>query len=206
MNKVYRKFIFVSMCCTFLFIIALNNHHTILEIITSNLKLLPKHNYTRISKMSYAFGAHPSTNVIDNAPNCTEYSNEIEGVLIPKQVAVEQKKFDEIMKQRLETYNEKLKKNFKVLEENLKKNIEKFDVTYEEKFRLEKNLIDDIVKDTYCENNNLTATKKVIIIVPYRDRADNLKLFLSPLHKHLMDQVKIRNVKSNVLQLKSKIE
>lgn len=196
MNKVFRKFIFVSAIgCTFLFfILSLNSHHTIREIITSNLKLLPEHNHTRISQMSYDFGALPSINVITKSPNGTEYSNENNGVLIAKQVEFQQKKFDEVMKESLETYEEKLKNTFHALEENLQKNIDKFDVSYEENFRLEKNLIDAIVKDTYCENNNLTASKKTIIIVPYRDRADNLKLFLSPLHKHLMDQVMTRNV------------
>ena len=195
MKKVYRKFIFISAIgCTFFFIIFLNNHHTFREIITSDLKLLPKHNHTRISQMSYDFGALQSISVINNSPNDTEYNNLNKGVLIAKKIGVQQKKFDEIMKESLEKYNEKLKNAFKALEENLQKKIDKFDKTYEEKFRLEKKLIDDIVKDTYCENNNLTAPKKSIIIVPYRDRADNLKLFLSPLHKHLMDQVMIRNV------------
>ena len=144
--------------------------------------------------MSYDFDALSSINVINKSPNDTEYSNANKDVLSAKQVGVQQKKFDEIMKESLGTYEEKLKNTFKALEENLQKNIDRLDVTYEENFKLEKNLIDNIVKDTYCENNNLTASKKTIIIVPYRDRADNLKLFLSPLHKHLMDQVIIKNV------------
>ena len=195
MNKIFKKFIFVSaLCCTSFFILSLNNHHINREIITSHLKLIPKHNHTRISQTRYDFSAFPSIDVKNNSPNSTKHNNANDGVFITEQVGVQQKKFDEIIKESLETYNEKLTNTFKVLDENLQKNIDKLDVTYEEKFRLEKNVIDNIVKDTYCKNDNLTSPKKTIIIVPYRDRADNLKLFLSPLHKHLTDQVMIRNV------------
>ena len=31
--------------------------------------------------------------------------------------------------------------------------------------------------------------QKTIVIVPLRNRTDNLKLFISPLHQHLMNQV-----------------
>ena len=195
MNKVFGKFVFVSVIgCTFFLIISLNNYHTIRDIITRNLKLLPKHNYTRASKVTNEFDALPSINATNNSPYETDYRSANEGVHFANQVGVEQKRFEEIMNESLEAFEEKLKKTLTGLEENLKKNLDKIDVRYEEKFKLEKNFIDDIVEDTYCENNNLNTTKKTIIIVPYRDRADNLKLFISPIHKHLMDQVMIRDV------------
>ena len=40
-----------------------------------------------------------------------------------------------------------------------------------------------------CENNHTRLPEKTIIIVPYRSRLNHLKLFLSPLHKHLINQV-----------------
>ena len=144
--------------------------------------------------MTNQFGALPSINATNILPNGTEYRIANEGVHIANQVGLGQKNFEQIMKESLETFEEKLNKNFKALEENLKKNLDKIDIRYEEKFKLEKNLIDDIVEDTYCENNNLNTPKKTFIIVPYRDRAENLKLFISPIHKHLMDQVMIRDV------------
>ena len=195
MNKVFGKFIFVSVIgCTFFFIIFLNNHHTIRDIITRNLKLITKHNYTRISKLTNEFAALPSINATNNLPNDTVYRSNNEDVYIANEVGLGQKKFKETMKESLEAFEEKLNKTFKALEENFEKIFDKIDVRYEEKFKLKKNLIDDIIGDTYCENNNLNIPKKTIIIVPYRDRADNLKLFISPIHKHLMDQVMIRNV------------
>lgn len=51
-------------------------------------------------------------------------------------------------------------------------------------------LSDDIAKVPTCQKNNISdLMEKTIIIVPYRNRAHNLKLFVSPLHKHLMNQV-----------------
>ena len=43
-----------------------------------------------------------------------------------------------------------------------------------------------IMESKYCNNNYSKSHEKTIVLVPYRDRAQNLKLFLSPLHKHLM--------------------
>ena len=195
MNKVFGKCFLLSFVgCTFFFIISLNNHHTIRDIIKRNLKLLPKHNYTKISEVSNKFDVLPSSNATNNLPNDTEYKSAYEDVHIANQVGLGQKKFEELMKETLETFEEKLEKTFKALEENLKNNLDKIDVRNEEKFKLQKNLIDDIVEDTYCENNNLNTHKKTIVIVPYRDRADNFKLFISPIHKHLMGQVMIRGI------------
>ena len=39
-----------------------------------------------------------------------------------------------------------------------------------------------------CEVND-TSHQKTIVLVPYRNRTNNLKLFVSPLHQHLMNQV-----------------
>ena len=122
MNKVLGKCIFLAFIgCTFFFIISLNNHHTIRDIITRNLKLLPKHNYTRISKVTNEFDVLPSTNATNNLPNDTEYKSAYEDVHIANQVGLDRKKFEEIMKESLETFEEKLEKTFKALEENLKK-------------------------------------------------------------------------------------
>ena len=49
-----------------------------------------------------------------------------------------------------------------------------------------------------CENNHTKLPEKTIIIVPYRSRLNNLKLFLSPLHKHLMNQVRIKYFHLNI--------
>ena len=50
----------------------------------------------------------------------------------------------------------------------------------------------NVMESKYCNGNYSKSLEKTIVIVPYRDRAQNLKLFLSPLHKHLMNQVKQR--------------
>ena len=51
-------------------------------------------------------------------------------------------------------------------------------------------LLADIIKTATCQKNNESdSINKTIVVVPYRDRAQNLKLFLSPLHEHLMNQV-----------------
>ena len=42
-----------------------------------------------------------------------------------------------------------------------------------------------------CENNQTKLPEKTIIIVPYRSRSKNLKLFLPYLHQHLINQVRI---------------
>ena len=46
------------------------------------------------------------------------------------------------------------------------------------------------MESKYCNSNYSKSLEKTIVLVPYRDRAQNLKLFLSPLHKHLMNQVR----------------
>ena len=48
----------------------------------------------------------------------------------------------------------------------------------------------NIMESKHCNSNYSKSLEKTIVIVPYRNRAKNLKLFLSPLHKHLMDQVR----------------
>ena len=48
----------------------------------------------------------------------------------------------------------------------------------------------NIMESKNCNSNYSKSLEKTIVIVPYRDRAQNLKLFLSPLHKHLMNQVR----------------
>ena len=40
-----------------------------------------------------------------------------------------------------------------------------------------------------CENNHTRLFENTIIIVPYRSRSRNLKLFLPYLHQHLINQV-----------------
>ena len=40
-----------------------------------------------------------------------------------------------------------------------------------------------------CENYPTRLPEKTIIIVPYRSRSKNLKLFLPYLHQHLINQV-----------------
>ena len=40
-----------------------------------------------------------------------------------------------------------------------------------------------------CENNHTRLPENTIIIVPYRSRSRNLKLFLPYLHQHLINQV-----------------
>ena len=54
----------------------------------------------------------------------------------------------------------------------------------------DKKNLDEIISAIDCENSNSGSREKTIVLVPYRDRAYNLKLFISPLHKHLMDQVR----------------
>ena len=54
----------------------------------------------------------------------------------------------------------------------------------------DKKNINEIICAVECENSNSSSPEKTIVLVPYRDRAYNLKLFISPLHKHLMDQVR----------------
>ena len=52
-----------------------------------------------------------------------------------------------------------------------------------------------IMNGTNCrKNNNSNSIEKTIILVPYRKRAQNLKMFLSPLHKHVLNQVKFREI------------
>ena len=175
-------------------IFVIPKYHEIRDIITRNVKLLPKHSYTRISKMTNEFASLPSFNATYNFPNGTEHRSVKEDAHIANQVGLGKNTFEEIMKKTLESFEEKLKKTFKALEEDLVKNLDKTDVRYEERFNLQQNLIDGIIEDTYCDNDNLNTPKKTIIIVPYRDRADNLKLFISPIHKHLLDQVMLRDV------------
>ena len=43
-----------------------------------------------------------------------------------------------------------------------------------------------VIRD--CEINK-NKNEKTIILVPYRNRPDHLKLFISPIHEHLMNQV-----------------
>ena len=38
-------------------------------------------------------------------------------------------------------------------------------------------------------NNASRYNEKTIVLVPYRNRTDHIKLFISPIHKHLMNQV-----------------
>ena len=53
----------------------------------------------------------------------------------------------------------------------------------------------EFMKAMTCQKNNHSdLIEKTIVIVPYRNRSHNLKLFLSPLHKHLMNQVWIWNI------------
>ena len=54
----------------------------------------------------------------------------------------------------------------------------------------DKKNLDEIISAIDCENSNSGSREKTIVLVPYRDRAYNLKLFISPVHKHLMDQVR----------------
>ena len=54
----------------------------------------------------------------------------------------------------------------------------------------EKEYLDDIISAINCENSHSGSSEKTIVLVPYRDRPYNLKLFISPLHQHLMDQVR----------------
>jgi len=83
------------------------------------------------------------------------------------------------------------------LESNLKV-LYRYDLPKVRKVRNDTNVI-NIRNDTNkvypdetmrCENNQTKLPEKTIVIVPYRSRLNNLKLFLSPspLHKHLMNQ------------------
>ena len=59
--------------------------------------------------------------------------------------------------------------------------------------------IDSVLLDLNISTRDLIPTKscvqenrkqqKTIVLVPYRNRTQNLKLFISPLHQHLMNQV-----------------
>ena len=57
-------------------------------------------------------------------------------------------------------------------------------------FAQDETYLRNVMESKYCNSNYSKSLEKTIVIVPYRDRAQNLKLFLSPLHKHLMNQVK----------------
>ena len=49
--------------------------------------------------------------------------------------------------------------------------------------------------DIHTKTNNKGV--KTVVLVPYRNRTENLKLFLSPIHEHLINQV--RRVISTIL-------
>ena len=46
----------------------------------------------------------------------------------------------------------------------------------------------DVMPTKSCVEENLKH-QKTIVLIPYRNRTENLKLFISPLHQHLMNQV-----------------
>ena len=56
-------------------------------------------------------------------------------------------------------------------------------------FAQDETYLRNMMKSKYCNRDYSKSLEKTIVIVPYRDRAQNFKLFLSPLHKHLMNQV-----------------
>ena len=46
----------------------------------------------------------------------------------------------------------------------------------------------DVVPTERCVRED-HRQQKTIVIIPYRNRTQNLKLFISPLHQHIMNQV-----------------
>ena len=46
----------------------------------------------------------------------------------------------------------------------------------------------DVMPTKSCVQEN-RENQKTIVLVPYRNRTENLKLFISPLHQHMMNQV-----------------
>ena len=67
-----------------------------------------------------------------------------------------------------------------------------YDLPTVRKIKSDTNVFNDTMypyETTRCENKHTRLPEKTIIIIPYRSRLNNLKLFLSPLHKHLMNQV-----------------
>ena len=55
------------------------------------------------------------------------------------------------------------------------------------------------IRASMCQQRKKIYSEKTILLIPYRNRTENLKLFFSPIHKHLINQVRnCRPVCSNI--------